>query len=96
MDLYLTIGGLLLVVINILASIFCFRRDDLNRFQKFTQSAIVWFVPLLGAILVYSINSSIDSSMSHLNGSDAPTGEHSSAATGNSGSSFGGDGGGGD
>jgi len=87
-------GAVFLVALNIYVSVFCFRREDLNTFQKSAQSIIVWLLPILGAILVYSINTGSDSKGSSLTGSDAPTGEHSSAASGNSGSSFGGDGGG--
>jgi hypothetical protein len=95
MDYYIYAGLLLFLIINILVSVFCFKRDDLSRFQKFSQSAIVWLVPILGAILVYSINSNRDDATQDLNGSLSPTGEHSSAATGNA-SSFGCDGGGSD
>jgi len=93
MEILLIIGAVFLVLLNIYVSVFCFRREDLDTFQKCAQSILIWMVPFIGATLVYSINTSSDSSGNSLNGSDAPTGEHSSAATGNSSSSFGGDGG---
>ncbi|MFC4701591.1 hypothetical protein ACFO4O_15655 [Glaciecola siphonariae] len=95
MDYYVYVGALFLIAVNIAVSVFCLKRDDLNQFQKLSQTSIVWLIPILGAILVYAVNSNSDNTCQSLDGSLSPTGEHSSAATGNS-SSFSGDGGGSD
>ncbi len=50
----------LLFVINIAVTIFLFRRDDLEAFQKYAQSLFVWLIPLIGAIVMWRVNRSHD------------------------------------
>lgn len=39
-----------LILINIAVSLFLFKRDDLENFQKYAQILIVWLIPFLAAI----------------------------------------------
>ncbi len=41
------------IFLNILVSVFIARRDDLERFQKLAQIAIVWLIPYLAAIGIW-------------------------------------------
>jgi len=46
----------LIVCINIAVTIFLFRLDTLDQFQKYAQTLIVWIVPLLGALVLWLFN----------------------------------------
>lgn len=49
------VGGfiaLVVVVLNLMATVSLIRTSGLTRFQKVTQAAIVWVVPFIGAFLV--------------------------------------------
>jgi H+/gluconate symporter-like permease len=48
--LYVCIG--VLVALNILVSIFIFKCEDLEKFQKVAQIIVVWLIPFLGAIVL--------------------------------------------
>ena len=81
-----------LLIINIAVSIFLFKRDDLEPFQKVAQTTLVWFIPLLGAIIMWRVNKSHDviyKRNKELGGGASSLGSYDSAGTG------GGDGGGG-
>ena len=57
---YLSITGIVLVVLNLAISFFLAKRDDLNYFQKLAQIVIVWVVPFVGAIGLWLFNRSQD------------------------------------
>jgi hypothetical protein len=81
-----------LFIINIAVSIFLFRRDDLESFQKISQTIFVWLIPLVGAIVMWRVNKSHDISYKRnkeLGGGASSLGSYDSAGSG------GGDGGGG-
>jgi hypothetical protein len=49
------VGGfiaLIVVVLNLMATVSLFRTSSLTRFQKIAQGLIVWMLPFLGAFLV--------------------------------------------
>lgn len=50
----------ILVVLNIIVSIFIARRDDLNSFQKKSQIIITWLIPFIAAITFWFINKGHD------------------------------------
>jgi hypothetical protein len=56
--IYCAIG--LYVLASFLVSVFLFRRDDLDTFQKSVQIVLVWLIPVLGAIILWRINKSHD------------------------------------
>ncbi|OKY24817.1 hypothetical protein [Thalassotalea sp. PP2-459] len=47
-----------LAIINIAVSIFLFRRDDLEKFQKVGQTIVVWLLPFVGALIMWVFNRS--------------------------------------
>ncbi len=49
-----------LCLLNLFVSIFIAKRDDLERFQKIAQIIIVWLIPVIGAIALWSFNRSND------------------------------------
>jgi hypothetical protein len=51
----------MIVLLNIVVSIFLIRRDDLEPFQKGAQTFVVWLVPILGAVIMRRVNKSHDS-----------------------------------
>ena len=53
---YLAIA--ILICINIAVTSFLFRLDTLNTFQKYAQTLIVWFIPFLGALMLWLFNRS--------------------------------------
>ena len=40
----------LLILLNVFVSIYIFRHDSLDQFQKVGQIIIVWLIPLVGAV----------------------------------------------
>jgi hypothetical protein len=81
-----------LLAINVSVSIFLFKRDDLEPFQKVSQIVFVWLIPLIGAIVTWRVNKSHDVSYKRnkeLGGGASSLGSYDSAGSG------GGDGGGG-
>lgn len=46
----ITIFLVVLIVLNLVASIFIMFRDDLEKVQKSVQIIIIWFVPFIAAI----------------------------------------------
>jgi len=40
-------------ILNVVVSIFIFRRDSLDRFQKISQIVIVWLIPFIAAIGIW-------------------------------------------
>ena len=80
-----------LSVINIAVTVFLFRLDDLEPFQKYAQSFFVWLIPIIGAIVMWRVNRSHDISYKRnkeLGGGASSLGSYDSAGDG-------GDGGGG-
>ena len=80
-----------LLAINVSVSIFLFKRDDLEPFQKVSQIVFVWLIPLIGAIVTWRVNKSHDVSYKRnkeLGGGASSLGSYDSAGSG-------GDGGGG-
>ena len=49
-----------IVLLNIAASVFLARRNDLENIQKIFQIIIVWFFPFIGAIGLWLFNRSHD------------------------------------
>jgi len=49
----LTIGALGLIVLNCLVTLRVFLLKSATGIQKLTQIAIIWCLPLLGALLIY-------------------------------------------
>lgn len=47
-------------VLNVLVSVFLFKRDDLEPFQKGAQVLIVWLIPFVAAIGLWMFNKSND------------------------------------
>jgi hypothetical protein len=81
MDFYYIVGGsVVLSLINIFVSALCFRRDDLDVFQKCSQSIIVWVIPIIGAILIYSLNDSNDQANKPHEAVHSPYGEPSGSS----------------
>ncbi len=61
MSLYVLVFFLvLLAFINVLVSVYLYRRDDLDNMQKTFQILIVWLIPYAGAIGLWLFNSSND------------------------------------
>jgi len=46
------VAGLVLVAVNLMATVALVRTNGLTRFQKVAQGVIVWVLPFLGAFLV--------------------------------------------
>ena len=59
-SLLITFG--VLILLNIIVSIYLFRRDDLEKFQKVAQTIVVWLIPFIGAITMWLFNRSQDDS----------------------------------
>jgi hypothetical protein len=57
---YLFISVGILAVINIAVSIYLFKRDDLEQFQKTAQIIVVWMIPFVGAIAFWLFHRSQD------------------------------------
>jgi len=57
---YFLIGIVILIVLNIAVSIYLYKRDDLDNFQKIAQIVIVWLIPFVGAIALWIFNRSQD------------------------------------
>ena len=57
---YFLISLAILVVLNIAVSIYLYKRDDLENFQKIAQIVIVWLIPFVGAIALWLFNRSQD------------------------------------
>ena len=51
---------IILCLLNLFVSIFIAKRDDLERFQKIAQIIIVWLIPVVGAIGLWTFNRSND------------------------------------
>ncbi len=51
---------IVLCLLNLFVSVFIAKRDDLERFQKIAQIIIVWLIPVIGAIGLWSFNRSND------------------------------------
>jgi len=57
---YFLIGIVILIVLNVAVSIYLYKRDDLENFQKIAQIVIVWLIPFVGAIALWIFNRSQD------------------------------------
>jgi len=51
---------IILCLLNLFVSGFISRRDDLERFQKIAQIIMVWLIPIIGAIGLWTFNRSND------------------------------------
>lgn len=58
---YLTASIVALAILNFSVSIYLFKRNDLDRFQKIAQVIVVWLIPFIGAIGLWLFNRSHDS-----------------------------------
>jgi len=56
--LYVLLSAICLL--NVFVSVFIFKRDDLERFQKIAQIIIVWLIPVVGAVGLWAFNRSND------------------------------------
>ena len=59
MDL-LIIAIVVLIIINIYVSFRLLKCDSLEVFQKGAQTIVIWLIPIIGAIIIYSFVSSYD------------------------------------
>lgn len=50
----------IILILNMLVSVFIGRRHDLERFQKFAQIIIVWLIPVVAAIGLWAFYKSQD------------------------------------
>ncbi len=51
----LAVLSAIIIPLNVIACIALYRTDDVGRIQKVAQAAIIWLVPLVGAMLVLRI-----------------------------------------
>ena len=58
---YLIASIVALAILNLSVSIYLFKRNDLDRFQKIAQVIVVWLIPFIGAIGLWLFNRSHDS-----------------------------------
>jgi len=59
MDLFI-IGIVGLIVINIYVSMTVSKCDSLGVFQKVAQTIVIWLIPIIGAIIIFSFITSYD------------------------------------
>jgi len=78
---YLLISLGVLIILNIAVSIYLFKRDDLEQFQKVAQIIVVWLIPYVGAIGLWLFNRSQDSDNNKPSGGSFGGG-HSSGSAG--------------
>jgi len=67
-----------LILLNIFVSIYLFRRDSLDQFQKIAQTILVWLIPFIGAIVLWLFHRSQDDEITRSKpkfGGDSPS-EH--------------------
>jgi len=57
---YLLISLGVLVILNLVVSIYLLKRNDLEQFQKVAQIIVVWLIPYAGAIGLWLFNRSQD------------------------------------
>ena len=57
---YLLVGSGILFILNVVVSIYLYKRDDLESFQKKAQIVVVWLIPFVGAIALWLFNRSQD------------------------------------
>jgi len=50
----------ILVVLNLIASIYIVRRDDLEKSQKIIQIVVIWVIPLIAAIGLWLFHKNSD------------------------------------
>lgn len=77
---YLFISVGILVLLNIAVSVYLFKRDDLEKFQKIAQVIVVWLIPYVGAIGLWLFNRSQDADNNKPNGGSFGGG-HSSGSS---------------
>ena len=53
---YIYLAIVLVISINIFVTVFLFRLDTLDSFQKYAQTLIVWFLPIVGALVLWLFN----------------------------------------
>ena len=92
----ITTWKVMLIIINIIVSIYIFRNENYEKFQKVTQIAIIWIIPFIGAIIIFVINMSIDSIGNQKNKNPGGGGSSDSGYWMGGGSDGGGGGGGGE
>ncbi|MDT0629872.1 hypothetical protein [Alteromonas sp. W364] len=74
--------------LNISVSVFLFKRDDLDNFQKCAQTFFTWLIPIIGALIFWQINRSHDAQYKEakaFGGGAHKTGSYDSAGDGGSG-----------
>ena len=53
---YIYLALVLIIAINSFVTVFLFRLDTLDSFQKYAQTLIVWLVPIVGALVLWLFN----------------------------------------
>ncbi len=56
----MTISLTVLIILNFVVSLYILTRDDLDFFQKIVQIIMIWLIPFIGAIGLWSFNRSHD------------------------------------
>ena len=50
----IAVTALIVITLNVYAMLRVSRKNNLEKFQKITQSAIIWVVPIIGALFILS------------------------------------------
>ena len=58
--IYWILLAVVYVSVSAAVSIFLFKRDDLDTFQKFAQTILSWIIPVIGAFIFWRLNKSHD------------------------------------
>jgi hypothetical protein len=61
-DVFIVLGLLALVALQVWATVRVYRSDLYEREQKWLQAKLIWLVPLVGAMLVLSVMKEDDTS----------------------------------
>jgi hypothetical protein len=61
-DVFIVLGLLALIGLQVWATVRVFRSDLYEREQKWMQAKLIWLVPLIGAMLVLSVLKEDDTS----------------------------------
>ena len=54
MKIIIAVTVLIVIILNVYATLRVSRKDDFEKFQKIAQSAIIWLVPIIGALFILS------------------------------------------
>lgn len=64
MENYILVIAGLLILVNFMISLIISKRDDFDTSQKVAQIALVWLLPLIGAVGIWLLYKSIDKPIS--------------------------------